>query len=166
MMIFLAGIFADGNVERLFWGRPVSAEVVVLALIAALLLTWVLYYRGRGLPMGLRILFATLRFLALGLLIALLFEPMATVTNEAEQKRRLPILVDVSESMGVKDQRKRSADLGNAAGALGVLPLTSTAEEIERLALSLGDKQRAAIADSSRLDLARSLLGGGCETDP
>ncbi len=60
--------------------------------------------------------------------------------------------------MSVKDQRKRSEDIGEAAVALGILPLSSTPEDVKRSAVSLDGKQREAIASASRLDLATSLL--------
>ena len=154
----LAWIFNDGQIERLFWARPVSTVVVVAAFVAAFVLTVFLYRRRQGLPFGIRMVLALFRLLALCLIVAVLFEPTATVKQTHTEKRRLPILVDVSQSMSVKDQRKRSEDIGEAAVALGILPLSSTPEDVKRSAVSLDGKQREAIASASRLDLATSLL--------
>ena len=154
----LAFIFNDGQIERLFWARPVSTAVVVAAFVGVFLLTIFLYRRRQGLPMGIHLILAFTRLLALCLLVAVLFEPTATVKQTHTEKRRLPILVDVSQSMSVKDQRKRSEDIGEAAVALGILPLTSTPEDVKSSAVSLDGKQREAIASASRLDLATSLL--------
>ena len=154
----LAFIFNDGQIERLFWARPVSTAVVVAAFVAVFLLTIFLYRRRQGLPFGIHIVLAFTRLLALCLLVAVLFEPTATVKQAHTEKRRLPILVDVSQSMSVQDQRKRSEDIGKAAVALGILPLSSTLEDVKSSAVSLDGRQREAIAAASRLDLATSLL--------
>ena len=154
----LAFIFNDGQIERLFWARPVSMTVVISAFVAAFVLTVFLYRRRQGLPFGFRMVLAFFRLLALSLIVAALFEPSATVKQTHAEKRRLPVLVDVSQSMSVKDQRKRSEDIGEAAVALGILPFSSTPEDVKRRAVSLGAKQREAIASASRLDLATSLL--------
>ena len=154
----IAFLFNDGQIERLFWARPVSTDVVVAAFVAAFVLTVFLYRRRQGLPFGIRMVLALFRLLALGLIVAVLFEPTASVTQTHTEKRRLAILVDVSQSMSVQDQRKRSEDIGEAAVALGILPLSSTPEDVKRSAVSLDGKQREAIASASRLDLATSLL--------
>jgi hypothetical protein len=159
----LAFIFNDGQIERLFWARPVPTVVVISAFVAAFALTVFLYRRRQGLSFGFRMMLAFLRLLALCLIVAVLFEPTATVKQTHTEKRRLPILVDVSQSMSVKDQRKRSEDIGEAAVALGILPLSSTPEDVKRNAVSLNGKQREAIASASRLDLATSLLSKSAE---
>jgi uncharacterized membrane protein len=101
---------------------------------------------------------AVTRLLVLGLIVAVIFEPTATVRQTDTEKRRLPVLIDVSQSMSVKDQRKRSEDIGEAAVALGILPHSSTAEDVKRSAMALDGKQREAVDSASRLDLATSLL--------
>ena len=159
----LAFIFTDGQIEQLFWARPVPTAVVISAFVAAFALTVFLYRRRQGLSFGFRMALAFFRLLALCLIVAVLFEPTATVKQTHTEKRRLPILVDVSQSMSVKDQRKRSEDIGEAAVALGILPLSSTPEDVKRNAVSLNGKQREAIASASRLDLATSLLSNSAE---
>lgn len=154
----IAWIFSEGQIERLFWGRPVSSAVVLSAFAAVILLTVFLYYRRQGLPTWLRVSLALTRLLALALIVAVSLEPTVTITETQTGKRRLPVLVDVSESMSVKDQRKRSGDIGEAAAALGILPLLETPEEINRSAMSLPDKSRQAVAGASRLDLATNLF--------
>ena len=75
----LAFIFTGGQIERLFWARPVSTAVVISAFIAAFVLTVFLYRRRQGLPFGFRVALAFFRLLALCLIVAVLFEPSATV---------------------------------------------------------------------------------------
>lgn len=154
----IAWLFNDKQIERLFWGRPVSTEIMVAAFGAVLLLTIFLYLRRQGLPTWVRIVLAATRLLVLGLIVAVIFEPTATVRETQTGKRRLAVLIDVSQSMSVKDQRKRSEDIGEAAVALGILPLSSTPEDVNRSAMALDGKQRVAVDSASRLDLATSLL--------
>jgi hypothetical protein len=156
-------LFGDGKIEELFWARPASNGIMIAAFAAVALLTIFLYWRRQGLPGWVRITLAATRLVVLGVIVAFLFEPTATVTETHTGKRRLPVLIDVSESMSVKDQRKRSGDLGDAAAALGMLPLSSTPEEAKRTAMALSDKQREAVAGASRLDLATSLLAGSAK---
>lgn len=151
-------LFDGGQIEQVFWARPVPTAVIVSAFVAAVLLTMFLYFRRQGLPTWVRVALAATRLLALALIVAVVFEPTATITQSHTQKRRLPVLIDVSESMSVKDQRKRSEDVGVAAAALGILPLSETPEELTRSAMALADKQRQAVAAASRLDLATNLL--------
>lgn len=154
----LALLFSDGQIDRLFWARPVSAGIVIAAFVAVFVLTLLVYRRRQGVPLGIRLVLASLRLLALAMIVAVMLEPTATVEQGRTEKRRLPILIDVSQSMSVQDQRKSSEDIGEAAVSLGILPLTSTTEEAGQGAMSLGAKQREAINASSRLDLARGLL--------
>ncbi len=151
-------LFQGGKIEELFWARPASNGIMIAAFAAVVVLTIFLYWRRQGLPAWVRVALAATRLVVLGLIVAFLFEPTATVTQTHTEKRRLPVLIDVSESMSVKDQRKRSEDVGEAAAALGMLPLSSTPEEANRTAMALSDKQREAVAGASRLDLATNLL--------
>ena len=73
----LAFIFTDGQIERLFWARPVSTAVVISAFVAAFALTVFLYRRRQGLPLGFRMVLAFFRLLALCLIVSVLFEPTA-----------------------------------------------------------------------------------------
>ena len=112
---------SEGKFEEFFWARPATMEVMVGAFVAVLLLTAFLYCRRQGLPGRVRLALALFRLVALAVLVAAIFEPMATVTHSHTESRRLPVLIDISESMSVKDQRKRSEDVGEAAAALGIL---------------------------------------------
>ncbi|MDE0596789.1 MAG: hypothetical protein OSB65_16240 [Roseibacillus sp.] len=154
----IAWILNDGQIERLFWARPASGALMMGAFAVVIVLTVLLYLRRRGLPDWVRLVLAVSRLVALALIVAVVFEPTATVTQTQTENRRLPVLIDVSESMSVVDQRKRSEDIGEAAVALGILPLSVTPEEARRRAMSLAGKQRDAIAAASRLDLVTNLL--------
>ncbi|MFT4548276.1 MAG: hypothetical protein ACI8XO_001914 [Verrucomicrobiales bacterium] len=155
----IASLFNNGQIERLFWARPVSTAIMLGAFLGVVLLTIYLYRRRQGLPKRVRVALAVSRLAVLCLILVALLEPTATIKETQTTKRRLPVLIDVSESMSVKDQRKRPEDLVEAAAALGVLA-DSEMIDATTTAMALGAKQRQAIAAASRLDLAKSLLSG------
>jgi len=145
------------GIKELMWGRPAQPVVMLSALVAVVLLTAFLYRRQRGIPGHVRAGLATARLMVLLLVVMTLFDPMATLTKARPVKRRLAVLIDVSESMSIRDQRKRPADATDAAVALGMLS-QSQAGDVQRAAASLGAKRREAIAAASRIDLARNLV--------
>ena len=146
-----------GQIEQVFWARPLSTATLVAILAAIVLLSIYLYRRPWGMPFWLRAFLATSRFLVLVLVVATLLEPTAVVIESHTQVRSLPVLLDVSESMSMKDQRKRSEDIASAAVALGMVSLEDDTEA-DRTVMQLDTKQRQAIASSSRLDLGKSVL--------
>ena len=146
-----------GQIEQVFWARPLSTATLVAILAAIVLLSIYLYRRPWGMPFWLRAFLATSRFLVLVLVVVTLLEPTAVVIESHTQVRSLPVLLDVSESMSMKDQRKRSEDIASAAVALGMVSLEDDTEA-DRTVMQLDTKQRQAIASSSRLDLGKSVL--------
>jgi len=143
--------------EQIMWARPIPTLAVVAAFVAAAVLTVYLYRRRRGLPARVHFVLAVFRLVVLSLIVAVLLEPTAVVRRTRTLKRRLPVLIDVSESMSVTDQRIRPEDIVEAAEALDILP-SSVTTDVHRAFMSLDAKQRQAIGAASRLDLARSLL--------
>ncbi len=139
------------------WGRPASAGVIIAALVGVVILASFLYRRSRGLPGRIHFGLLVARLVVLCLVVLALFEPTAVIERTREAKRRLAVLIDVSENMSIKDQRKRPEDVVEAAVVLGVLP-ESAAKDANRAAIMLGTKQREAIAAASRVDLAASML--------
>lgn len=153
----IAWLFSNAQIEQLMWARPISS-VAMLAVFAGILgMTAYLYRRAWGVTQGMRIGLAIARLAVLAMFVAMLLEPTAAVKETLTQKRRLPILIDVSESMSVKDQRRLPEDIVEAAAALGMVPL-SAMNDADRASMALDTKQRRAIASTSRLDLAKSLL--------
>ena len=146
-----------GQIEQVFWARPLSTATLVAILAAIVLLSIYLYRRPWGMPFWLRAFLATSRLLVLVLVVATLLEPTAVVIESHTQVRSLPVLLDVSESMSMKDQRKRSEDIASATVALGMVSLEDDTEA-DRTVMQLDTKQRQAIASSSRLDLGKSVL--------
>lgn len=140
-------------IEHLFWARPLPAVAMVAVFAAVIVLSIYLYRRSWGLKPWLRVSLGVARLVVLALIVAMLFEPMAVVRETQTQQRGLPVLVDISESMSIKDPRKRSEDLAEAAVALNLV-----APDADMTALNLDVKQRQAIATASRLDLVSGLL--------
>ncbi len=145
------------RIEQVLWARPLPTGTLVAIIVAIVLLSAYLYRRPWGMPMWLRAFLAASRILALALVVATLLEPTAVVTESHTQVRSLPVLLDISESMSMKDQRKRPEDLVDAAAALGMVSLEDNAEA-DRRVMQLNAKQRQTIASSSRLDLGKAVL--------
>lgn len=144
------------GLDNFFWARPLPAPLMIAVFVAVVLLSIYLYRRPWGLPLWLRIGLGAARLLALALVVASLFEPTAVVTETHTQERTLPVLIDVSESMSMQDQRKNAQDIADAAAALGML--TDEPLEADELVMRLDADQRQAIQSASRLDLARGIL--------
>jgi hypothetical protein len=146
-----------GQIEQVIWARPLPTGTLVAIFAAIVLLSLYLYRRPWGLPFWLRAFLAVARVLVLALVVATLLEPTAVVTESHTQVRSLPILLDVSESMSMEDQRKRPEDLVEAATALGMVSLEDDTEAGRRV-MQLDARQRQTIASSSRLDLGKAVL--------
>ncbi len=145
------------GMDQVFWARPLPDGVLVAILGAIVLLSLYLYRKPWGLPQWLRVLLAVFRAIVLALVVATLLEPTAVVEESHTRTRSLPVLIDVSESMSMKDQRKRSEDLVDAAAALGMVKLDEETEA-DRAVMQLDAKQRQAISVASRLDLAKAVV--------
>lgn len=150
-------VIAGVQIERLFFARPLPTFAMVAAFVGVLALSVYLYRRSWGLALWLRVSLAVARLVVLVLVVAALFEPMALMREVETHQRTLPVLVDVSQSMSVKDPRKRTEDLAEAAAALKLLP-SNAQGEADDVQLLLDTNQRQAIAAATRLDLITSLL--------
>lgn len=153
----LKWIFNDVQIESLMWARPLPTAAMVAVFASIVVLTVFLYRRSWGVPLWKRIAMAFARLVVMALVVAVLFEPTAVVRETRTHRRRLPVLLDVSQSMSVRDQRKRPEDIVEAAVGLGMLPLSETTDA-NIASMSLDAKQRRAIAAASRLGLAKSLV--------
>jgi hypothetical protein len=141
------------ELEQYFWARPLSTPFMIAAFVGVIVWSVYLYRKSWGLSPWLRGTLAVARLIVLLLLVAMLFEPMAVRQETITRQRTLPVLVDVSESMSIKDPRKQSAELVEAAEALNLLD-----PKEDFVDLNLDNKQRQAIAAASRLDLAKGLI--------
>jgi hypothetical protein len=146
-----------GQIDGVFLARPLSAGALLAIFAGIVLLSIYLYRRPGGMPFGLRAFLALSRIVVLSFVVATLLEPTAVVTESHTLTRSLPVLLDVSESMSMKDQRKRAEDLVSAAAALGMVSLEDDTSA-DRMVMQLDAKQRQTIATSSRLDLGKAIL--------
>jgi hypothetical protein len=144
----------DAQIEQVLWLRPLSGPAMIAIAIGIVALTAFLYRRSFGLRPPVRIALSLFRLIVLTLIVATLLEPTAVVNETNTQRLRLPVLLDVSQSMSIMDQRKREQDLLEAAGALGLLPAADQASDT----VVLDAKQRQSIASATRLDLATNLV--------
>jgi hypothetical protein len=143
------------QIEQVFWARPLPTGTLIAIFAVIVFLSFYLYRRPWGLSKWLRTSLVIARVLALTLIVATLLEPTAVTTETRQQIRSLPVLLDVSESMSMKDQRKSSEDLAEAATALGMV---SAEKEADLAVMELDAKQRQAITTASRLDLGSAIL--------
>lgn len=153
----LDGFSSFSRIEEIFFARPIGVIALLVVLLGILSLGAYLYRRSWGLRPGMRAFLAVARVIVLALVVATLLEPTAVIKKTQTRQRGLPVLVDVSESMAMKDQRKRPEDIMEAAAALGIAPQDEKLEA-DRAVMSLDANQRQTIAASSRLDLAKAFL--------
>ena len=152
-------VTGNSQIESLMWARPVSTGVLLIALAVALLLTLALYRRSPGMPVWLRVLLGVTRFAMLCILVSALFEPTLTLNRKQTTNKRLSVMIDVSQSMSIQDQRKRDTDIMEAATAMGYASVTAEGDAKDAVR-ALDGKQRRSITEASRLDLARIVLEG------
>ena len=145
------------QIDGVFWARPLSTGALVAIFAGIVLLSLYLYRRPGGMPFGLRTFLALSRIVVLAFVVATLLEPTAIITESHTISRSLPVLLDVSESMSMEDQRKRPEDLVSAAAALGMVS-SDDDTDADRMVMQLDAKQRQKIATSSRLDLGKAIL--------
>lgn len=103
--------------------------IALLAMPPALLFAMLMARGQPGMARPLRLGLAALRAAALMLIVLLLLEPALRVPRQTTIRSRLPVLIDVSQSMAVRDARKRTVDLVEAAAALDKLPWPAPDEE-------------------------------------
>lgn len=150
-------LFTLAQIEEIIWARPLSTTTLVVIFGGIVLFSLFLYRKGWGLPFWIRIFLAVSRIVVLALIVATLLEPTAVRTESQTRTRSLPILLDISESMSMKDQRKRPEDIAEAAAALGMIDLEEK-EAVNSTVMGLDSKKRQVIASSSRLDLGQAVL--------
>ncbi len=152
MLKYLLGLDDVGEIGRMAWGfrLPWPLIVLVIALVAMAVYALLLYRRERGVSRGKRGLLGVLRAAVLMILVTLLFEPVLAVSTSVELPRTVLVLLDVSESMNIRDHRRRPEQQRDAAVALGLAPSDPNAP--------VSPEDLAAASNVSRMDLAKALL--------
>jgi len=132
--------------------RSAWPRLVILALVlGAVAYAAVLYRQERSLGRGRRVVLGAVRAAVLAILVLVLFEPILGLEMMVKVRRTLLVLVDTSESMTTRDERRTEADLREAALALG----KAAFEEADK---PLTEAARTSAASAARIDLARGLL--------
>ena len=123
-------------------------------------MSW-LAYRTARIPVRRRAVLATLRFVTLLVLVLLLMRPVAPSGDGGASGAVVPILVDVSRSMGIEDAGgMRRIDRAREILATGLLPSLSAQFRTEVLAFGAGLAPVAAetlTASAPRSDLTAAL---------
>jgi len=153
----------SSHIESFLWARPVSISVLILSFAVVIALTLALYRRAPGMPTWVRVALGALRFVMLCILVTALYEPTLTISGTRTTRKRLSVMIDVSQSMSIKDQRKRDSDIIEAATALGYVPFSAEVNARDAVR-ELDGKQRRTIAKASRLDLAKNVLTASAKT--
>jgi hypothetical protein len=123
------------------------AVAAVAAALAGLAGIWWLYRReGRSLSFGVRLLLGALRALILVGISFMLLEMVVVITRQEMIPSRLLVLVDDSESMGLKDAYSDNSTAREAAEGMGLKDAD-------------GQPDLTALRERSRLDHARQILG-------
>jgi len=131
--------------------HPWPAVVVLLLVLAAAAYAAFLYRTERTVSRGLRLFMGAFRALLYAVLLVLLFEPVLGLESTTKVRRNILVLLDSSESMGIRDQRRTEPDLVDAALCLGKIPIDKARPE-------LSPKVRAEVGAVSRLELAKAIL--------
>jgi hypothetical protein len=113
-----------------------------------------LYARAPGLSRAGRLLFGTLRFLMLALLLLMFLQPSMSFVEHVNVPGKLLVLVDTSKSMGIRDTRKTDEELTEAALAAGKVSF----DEAARRQPVFSEQDIRELTGLSRMDLVKGLL--------
>ena len=142
------------------FANPLPWWALLAVVVAAALLSW-LGYRTARISVRRRAVLATLRFLTLLLLVVLLMRPVARSSDGGATGAVVPILVDVSRSMGIEDAGgMRRIDRAREIVATGLLPSLSGQFRTEVLGFGAGVAPvapEALTASATRSDLTAAL---------
>jgi Mg-chelatase subunit ChlD len=156
---------------------PETWVVVLVVLPALALVSWLGYRKERLSPTA-RATLATLRFLALAILMAVIFRPVKVTKREEVQKAQVLVLVDDSASMQRRDSYAGDSDQRAALGRLGIVePAQATRTQIAQAVfekslaprLASGDYEARLYTFSSALEPwtgSTPLAGRGPTTQP
>ena len=142
------------------FANPLPWWALLAVVVAAALLSW-LAYRSARIPVRRRALLATLRLATMLVLVLLLMRPVARTGDGGASGAIVPILVDVSRSMGIEDaDGMRRIDRARDIVSTGLLPALSGQFRTEVLGFGAGVAPlapEALTAAASRSDLTAAL---------
>ena len=137
----------DGT--TMYFRLPWPPLAMALLLLAALVLTVVVYWREQALPIWRRVLLGTLRAALCVLIVLLLLEPVRATSRSVVMPANVLVLIDVSESMAIEDARQEPDDLREAALALNKMSFDDR---------RVPDTVRPQVEKGSRWAMARGIL--------
>lgn len=142
-----------GRVSEVEWylRHPWPGWLVFLLVAGGAFFALYSYRDEQGLSFRLRLCLGTLRAILYAILILLLFEPAYAVEMTVKLRRTLLVLLDVSESMSIKDPRNRPEEVEE-------INLISGKARYEDLARGAAEPPGRPPATISRLDLAKGIL--------
>lgn len=137
--------------------------IALAALVPIMGFAFLMYRREATLHPLLRKALALLRTGALLLIVLLLLQPAARFESETEVPGNLLVLVDVSDSMKIRDTRKNTPDLVEAAAALNKIPWpeAQSREEVDPAAFAAHFSTKAKrdeVSMASRAELVNGLF--------
>jgi hypothetical protein len=131
--------WTNGGSIRLDWLNLPEHGYALLVLVAAVLagagIVYLYKREGKSLSVGVRVGLASLRFAALLGVLAMLFEPAIVFSKREMLPSRLLVLMDGSESMGLKDAYANGNEAGRIQAALK-LPSVDALRDQTRAALA------------------------------
>ncbi|MEX0886159.1 MAG: hypothetical protein WD009_06940 [Phycisphaeraceae bacterium] len=154
MINWLFGI--DAQITAWEWAlrRGWPGWVMLLLVVAAIAYAVWLYRSPATLAPPRRVVLASLRGGALVLLLFVLFEPVLRVEYAETIRPNVPVLIDVSESMSVRDMESEAARGGGAVRDWALARGLASFDDSDTVPVGAAQQ----VAGLSRLDLARGLL--------
>ena len=148
------------SVQQDYWG------IALLCLVGFLVYSIYLYRSESWLSKNRRMIMGGAYLLAGCLLVFILLEPVLKLESNRPQKRTLLVLVDASQSMGIKDQLQEEEEILEAARIMQMAPLKETEKtkntaalqkdlddkEVTRLALAKAAVEHPEIGIATKLD--------------
>ena len=134
-----------------FLRHPWPGWAVCLLIAAAVAFVVYLYQRERMITSGRRLFLSIFRAAVFAIVILLLFEPSFAIEMEVKVRQSILIMLDASQSMGIRDPRKNREHLEDAALAIGEASYA-------KVQVALPDRFAEKVKQLTRMDLARSIL--------
>ena len=132
-------------------GISVGLALLILLVLAAAAI-WAYHWGAPGFSRFRRAFLAGLRILLIGLFVLLMVKPVLMLTINVPVREKLLVIVDDSQSMGIKDRRRTDDDEKRAALAAGLIP--PAAGLSSALPADMG-----AWRDAARSDLLTAIAG-------
>ena len=136
---------------ELFLRSPWPRLMVLVLILAAVAFTFWLYRGERGINRRRRVVLGVFRAILYTVMLILLFEPVFGIEMEVKLRDSILVLLDSSESMQIRDARKKQAEIEDAALALGSAPF-------DQASYALPAKARMEAGNAARIDLAKGIL--------